>query len=352
MILLFAGRRPSSEDFPDDNVSYVGRQVEQLIAGLRPRAVVGSAAAGGDLLVLEAAAKLEIDAHVVLAGDRETFVASSVLDKGEDWARRFRAVVPRAAPLHEIDRSADSEDSYRAVTAAITALGEELRQAGEEIAVLAVSKPRDTAAVDHTEELVAQHRAAHLVLRVEPARREDESPRAFVAMPFGVKPYPDRGWRRYDADLSYYRIILPALIDGGYRPMRADTDALLEVIDHTMLRELNRSEVVVADLAMLNANVMWELGLRHAWRRSGTILIAPTWMKNPFDVARVPLHHYERGAQSVREAAQREAIEHLQRVLADVPDRRVDSPVFANLTTLEDIELPLPPEPPAGEPVT
>ena len=41
-------------------------------------------------------------------------------------------------------------------------------------------------------------------------------------MPFGTKPYPDRGWRRFDADLSYDRIIAPALLDAGYRPMRAD----------------------------------------------------------------------------------------------------------------------------------
>jgi hypothetical protein len=349
MILLFAGRRPSSDDFPHDNVDFVAAQVDQLVAGLRPRAVVGSAAAGGDLLVLEAAAKLDVPAHIVLAGDSDAFLASSVQDKGEDWARRYRAVLPGAETVREIERSDASEDSYHAVTLAIGDVGRRLANDGEEIVVLAVSKPRD-GGVDHTEELVQQHRARHLVLRIDPARRDGDTESAFVAMPFGVKPYPDRGWREYDADLTYQRIILPALLDAGYKAMRADTDALLEVIDHTMLRELNGSEVVVADLAMLNANVMWELGLRHAWRRSGTVLVAPMWVKNPFDVARVPLHHYDRSAQALGEAEQRAAIEHLQRVFADVPQRRVDSPVFANLTTLEEVRLPEPPAQRDGHP--
>ena len=143
--------------------------------------------------------------------------------------------------------------------------------------------------------------------------------KAFVAMPFGEKPYPDRNWRLFEADLSYQRVMLPALIDGGYRPIRADTDALLEIIDHTMLREINGAEVMLVDLAMLNANVMWELGLRHAWRRSGTVLLAPEWVKHPFDVRRVPICHIAAalGGSAMQTPSRRSRM--LQEVLARRP---------------------------------
>lgn len=68
MVLAYAGRLPGTDAFPDDNVGYVGEHVERLINNLRPRIVVGSAAAGADLLVLQAALKTSAAARVVLAG--------------------------------------------------------------------------------------------------------------------------------------------------------------------------------------------------------------------------------------------------------------------------------------------
>jgi hypothetical protein len=338
VIVLYAGRRPGSDPFPDANVDFVGDQIRQLLAGLRPRLVVGSAAAGADLLTLEAAEGLGIPARAIVVGDRDAFGADSVADKGARWRRSYDHQLDRLH-VEELPTLESSEESYRAVTRRIAEHGEELAKEGEAIVVLAVSMPRD--GVDHTEELV-QHGTApgRLVLRIDPALRRDDMPRAFVAMPFGAKPYPDRGWRRFDADLSYQRVMLPALIDAGYRPLRADTDALLEVIDHTMLREINGAEVMLVDLAMLNANVMWELGLRHAWRRSGTILLAPDWVKPPFDVRRVPIFSYRRTAQRIGDRDAIEAIRTLQRVLRSVRERRVDSPVFANVNDLPEVTLP------------
>ena len=339
MIVLFAGRRPGSDDFPDANVEGVGEQIAQLLGGLRPRVLVGSAAAGADLMVLEAAEALGLDAEAIIVGTRDEFRAGSVADKGADWERRYDHQIERVK-VEELAAKGEAAAGYRAVTKRIAERGEELSKEGEPIVILAVAAAaRDGA--DHTEELIQHGRNPdRLVLRIDPARPRSELPRAFVAMPFGEKPYPERGWRRYAADLSYGRIMLPALIDAGYRPLRADTDALLEVIDHTMLREINSAEVMIVDLAMLNANVMWELGLRHAWRRSGTVLIAPEWVKPPFDIKRVPICEYRRSAQRIPDRDTVAAIRRLQKVLADVDEQRVDSPVFANVGTLEDVVLP------------
>jgi hypothetical protein len=124
--------------------------------------------------------------------------------------------------------------------------------------------------------------------------------------------------------------------------VRADTDALLEVIDHTMLREINRADVMLVDLAMLSASVMWELGLRHAWRRSGTVILKPDWVKRPFDIARVPVLSYRRAARHIADADAVRAIHALQSVLRAVPERRVDSPVFAMVASLPEVALPEP----------
>jgi hypothetical protein len=341
VVVLYAGRRPGA-DFPESNLDFVGEQIAQLLAGLHSRVIVGSAAAGSDLLTLEAAEALEIDAEAIIVGDRDVFRDGSVSDKGAEWERRYDHQLTRVKP-EELPGVENEGEGYRSVTRRIAERGEELAQEGEPIVILAIASERDGS--DHTEELVQHGRNPNrLVLRIDPAKSRAELPRAFVAMPFGEKPYPDRGWRRFASNLSYGRIMVPALIDAGYRPIRADTDALLEVIDHTMLREINGAEVMIVDLAMLNANVMWELGLRHAWRRSGTVLMAPEWVKPPFDIRRVPIFHYRRTAQRIPDREAVKAIRRLRRALADVDERRVDSPVFANINALEDVVLPEAPQ--------
>lgn len=348
MILAFAGRRAGSDAFPTSNVEFVSGRIRQLVGGLRPRVVVGSAAAGADLLTIEAALGVGAAVHVYLAGDRAGFRTTSVIDKGENWGRRYDALLDLPeVNVHELELAESSDASYRAVTMAIVEQAQTLVEQGEEVVGLAVSAPRDTG-TDHTEELVERLRASRaLALRIDPEQTEAEVQRAFVAMPFGIKPYPDREWSDFDADASYHRIIAPALIDAGYRPLRADTDALLEVIDHTMLREISSAPVMVVDLAGLNANVFWELGVRHAWRRAGTILMGPEWVKPPFDVARSPVHRYRRSETDVADGDAVAGIRTLRDALTDVQREHVDSPVFAAVGTLEDVEVPVPPGPAA-----
>jgi MAP3K TRAFs-binding domain len=340
MILLYAGRRSPGPDFPESNEDFVAAQVDQIIKGLAPRRVIGSAAAGADLLVLQAAASQQIPADVLVAGDRDLFKAMSVSDKGARWSRQYDALLNRDdVNIVDVPRHDEDDDTYRAITQLIAQQPEAVLADGEQVVVLIVGRPRE--GLDHTEDLAQDARArGRLVLRIDPARTRDQCPRAFVAMPFGIKPYPDRGWRKYDADLTYHRVMLPALIDAGLQPMRADTDALLEVIDHTMLREINRAPVMLVDLAMLNANVMWELGVRHAWRSSGTILMAPEWVRAPFDIQRVPVNAYRRGARTIQETELVSTIGILQELLQAIAERRIDSPIFANVEGLEDVDIP------------
>lgn len=128
--------------------------------------------------------------------------------------------------------------------------------------------------------------------------RQDTGPRVFVAMPFGIKriersispeKYPhgshiaqkvqinfDRVWRR---------LLRPALEQAGCKPYRADEEPGAGDIRTDMYFELVTGEFVVADISTLNANVFYELGIRHAVSPRGVLMIDGGWNRRPFDVA-------------------------------------------------------------------
>jgi len=98
MILVFAGRRIDADDgdavrFPMTNVDLVREDVAECLRRRQPSAVVGSAACGADLLVLEEAGRLGIRRRIVLPFNRTDFRASSVTDRPGDWGSRFDAVI-------------------------------------------------------------------------------------------------------------------------------------------------------------------------------------------------------------------------------------------------------------------
>ncbi|HEX8067736.1 MAG TPA: hypothetical protein VF520_14545 [Thermoleophilaceae bacterium] len=186
MILLYAGRRPSEGVLGEENVRLVLPQVERAVRGLAPRLAVGSAAAGADLVVLEAALGLGLPARVVVAGRVDDFRSSSVADKGPEWGARYDAVVASdAVEVVEVPRvPGDDDASYRAVTARIWEEGK--REPGPAV-LLTLSGPPPGGG--HTEELVARQLAAGgLALTIDPAATTDGRPRTFVATPWSGAP--------------------------------------------------------------------------------------------------------------------------------------------------------------------
>lgn len=167
MVLAFAGRRPGTA-FPAENVAAVRAAIAAIVGRERPRRVVGSAAAGADLLVVEEALRTGAKVELLLAGPRDGFRAESVADKGEPWAARFDDLLAReGVVVREVPRDEDAEAAYRAVTAAIADRAEALAAAGEPIAVLVVSSPPGPPG--HSEEL-AEAAESHgwPILRIDP----------------------------------------------------------------------------------------------------------------------------------------------------------------------------------------
>jgi hypothetical protein len=342
VIVVYTGRRPSGADgaFPDANAEFVGERLSRLIAGLRPRLAVGSGAAGTDLLAAPAAADARAEVQIITAGPVDEFERASVADKGGEWTARLRGLVRRdLVHVQELDVNQDDE-GFAAVNREVLDVARNALTSGEELVVVAVLGGRREGR-DHTADLADEAAAAgHLVLRVDPALTRHDAPVAFVAMPYGLRQDPLPGRPDYDADLTWHRILVPALVDAGYRPLRVDLEASLEIIDAKMIRGIGQASLLVADLAHHNPNVFWELGVRHAWIPAGTVLVAPDGSpRPPFDVNHVSVHSYARGAQEVSDADTVAAIRLLRPILGSAHGA-VDSPVFAALPDLSPQQIP------------
>ncbi|MEW6601335.1 MAG: TRAFs-binding domain-containing protein [Nitrospirota bacterium] len=109
-------------------------------------------------------------------------------------------------------------------------------------------------------------------------------PLCFVLMPFGKKP--NTAGVLIDFDAVYEDLIAPAIEEAGLEPLRADEEMTGGIIHKPMFERLILCEYAVADLTTANANVFYELGVRHAVRQWSTVLIfAEGGGQLPFDVA-------------------------------------------------------------------
>lgn len=132
--------------------------------------------------------------------------------------------------------------------------------------------------------------------------------RCFVIGPIGDKMAPIGSERReiYESALAVLEdVIVPACSANGLDPIRADQIAKTGEITEQVFRHLLQDEVVIADLSGANANVMYELGLRHTTNLL-TITIGEYGLL-PFDVSAIRTFVFsrsERGLIEVRKQLQ------------------------------------------------
>jgi len=110
-----------------------------------------------------------------------------------------------------------------------------------------------------------------------------ERPLCFVLMPFGRKSDP-LGGPDIDFDRIYEDGIRPAIEAAGMEPIRADEERTGGIIHKAMFERLLLCEFAVADLTTANANVFYELGVRHAVRPATTLALFASQQRPPFDV--------------------------------------------------------------------
>lgn len=144
-------------------------------------------------------------------------------------------------------------------------------------------------------------------------------PLCFVLMPFGKKS--DSSGRMIDFDDVYYSIIKPAIERAELDPIRSDEEGIGGSIHKPMFERLMLCEYAVADLTTGNANVFYELGIRHAVRPHSTTILFCEGTNLPFDVA--PLNGIP-----YRVDAPEKTVTMLQERLINCRQPRDDSPVY------------------------
>lgn len=167
----------------------------------------------------------------------------------------------------------------------------------------------------------------------------------FVLMPFDKKP--DVSGKLVDFDAVYRDLIAPAIRDAGLDPIRADEEMTGGIIHKPMFERLIFCKFAVADLTTANANVFYELGVRHSVRPWSTVLIySKGGSQLPFDVAPLRAMPYTlapdgtpadveatRAALAKRLVAAREAA---TRELEKEPEK--DSPVYELVENYPDVD--------------
>ena len=107
-------------------------------------------------------------------------------------------------------------------------------------------------------------------------------PHAFIAMPFGSKPNIEGELINFNRVYSEY--IKPALVAAGLEVFRADEEQRAGDIKTDMFQELLMADLVVVDLTINNPNVWYELGVRHALRSRGVVLVCGGQVTTAFDL--------------------------------------------------------------------
>src|SRR5215510_7170451 len=107
------------------------------------------------------------------------------------------------------------------------------------------------------------------------------SKRVFIVRPFGTQ-------EGIDFNAVEARLIQPAI--RGVASERLEGGTTMPIVEQgnireDMFRELVAADLVIADLSIHNANVFYELGIRHGLRQNATFLLrAKSDRKYPFDL--------------------------------------------------------------------
>lgn len=161
-------------------------------------------------------------------------------------------------------------------------------------------------------------------------------PLCFVVMPFGVKS--DGRGSSVDFDAVYEQLLAPAIAEAGLEPLRADQEVAGGLIHKPMYERLILSDYAIADLTTANANVFYELGVRHAVRPYSTVLVSADFTGIPFDLAPDRVLPYRLGDDG-RPKRPEEDAEALAEALRHARKATDDSPVFQLIGDLPRPEI-------------
>ena len=165
----------------------------------------------------------------------------------------------------------------------------------------------------------------------------------FVIIGYGKKTsYAGGEIRELDLNETYELLIKPVFDELDINCYRAIDINVSGSIDQVMLEQIKNAEIALADLSTLNANVMWELGVRHALKPRHTVMICEKLQMGalPFDINHFVVHQYVHSKEGLpfKEVTRFKA--YLKGVIEKIVQQTSvmsDSPVYTFLKT-ENIE--------------
>lgn len=189
---------------------------------------------------------------------------------------------------------------------------------------------------------------------------ESERGLCFVVMPFGdkvnidretieamrlsvaeQKPIPERYIQPIDFDRVYSDVIELAAARLDLKCVRCDRIKGAGSIHEDMFQHLRVADVAVVDISTLNANVFYELGVRHALRKRVTVLVQRKGTAAPFNIQGYRIITYD----ETTAAGIRAAVDEISSFIrAGLADDDCDSPIYKHLPLLRVSVADAPPE--------
>lgn len=114
-----------------------------------------------------------------------------------------------------------------------------------------------------------------------------KAPECFVIMPFTTP-------EGYEADhfkKIYEQLFKPAIKMAGYEPYRVDEDTASNTIQSKIIGRLIDAPMVLCDLSARNPNVLYELGMRHAFEKP-VLLVQEVGTQRIFDISGITTIEY------------------------------------------------------------
>lgn len=152
--------------------------------------------------------------------------------------------------------------------------------------------------------------------------------RAFIVRPFGKKE--DANKNLIDFDHVEAKLIGPALDELGITGRTTGEIVEQGNIRTDMFELLLTVDLVVADLSIHNANVFYELGIRHSLRDRHTFMLRCDADKYPFDLQTDRYFTYNKAAPADSLAALVEALR------KTIDSGKTNSPVFGSLPNMKE----------------
>lgn len=164
---------------------------------------------------------------------------------------------------------------------------------------------------------------------------QSQQPLCLILIPFDKRK--DCTGRVIDFDSVYRRLIVPAVEAAGMLPVRAD-EGRTGGIDRHLFERLMLCDYVLADLTTAHPGVFYDLGVRHAARPDGTVMVyAGGRAQLPFDAPAMGAVAYRLSPQGQPEYEAKYRTVITER-LQQAGHEAVDSPVFRLVASYPNLE--------------